>query len=152
MSDTTGPGVRWPPPVIVGAFIAGAALLGWLLPVRLGPPAPALGNALLFAAIALVGWALLVLVRAGTDPRPNRPDTAIVATGPFRFSRNPIYLGFVVAAAGFAMRNGQLWGWLAVGLSFLWLDRQVVAREETYLATRFGAAYATYRARVRRWV
>lgn len=152
MSDTAGPGVRWPPPVVVGGLVVAAWLLGWVLPLRLGPPAAALGNAVLFAAIALVGWSLLVLVRAGNDPRPNRPDTAIVQGGPFRFSRNPIYLGFVLAAAGFALRDGLLWGWLAVGLAFLWLDRQVVAREEAYLAGRFGTAYAAYRARVRRWV
>lgn len=152
MSDTNGPDIRLPPPVVVGGLIFGAWLLGSVLPVRFGPAAPALGNAVIFAAIALVGWALLVMRRAGNDPRPSRPDTAFVAGGPYRFSRNPIYLGFVLAVAGFALRWGELWGWLAVGAAWFWLDRKVIAREEPYLLTRFGSPYAGYRAKVRRWV
>lgn len=152
MSDTMGPGVRLPPPVVVGGLVVAGWLLGTVLPVPLGPPAPNLGVAVLLAAAALVGWALLVLVRAGNNPRPDRPDTAMVQGGPFRLSRNPVYLGFVLAAAGFALFRGDLWGWLAVVAAFFWLDRRVIAREEAYLATRFGPPFAAYRARVRRWV
>ncbi len=92
------------------------------------------------------------MAKAGTDPRPDKPDTAMVEAGPFRFSRNPIYLGFLLAVAGFALRWGDLWGWVAVVLAHLVLDRFVVAKEEAYLTTRFGAAYEAYRSRVRRWV
>lgn len=147
-----GPGVRIPPPVLVG----GTIILAWaqqrLAPVPLGPPQPALGNAVLFLALAWIGWAILVMVRAGTDPRPDRPDAALIETGPFRYSRNPIYLGFLLVTAGFALRWGDLWGWLAVCASFALLERLVIAREEAYLAARFGAAYEGYRARVRRWM
>ncbi|MFM7303842.1 MAG: methyltransferase family protein, partial [Alphaproteobacteria bacterium] len=100
----------------------------------------------------LIGWALLALVQAGNDPRPDRPDAAIVTNGPFRFSRNPIYLGFLVVVLGFALRWGDLWGWLALAICHLALDRLVVTKEEAYLSTRFGAAYEGYRKRVRRWV
>jgi protein-S-isoprenylcysteine O-methyltransferase Ste14 len=147
-----GPGVRLPPPVMVGGALAGGWGLQRLAPVPLGPPLPELGMAVIFAALALIGWALLVLVKAGNDPRPDKPDSSMVEAGPFRFSRNPIYLGFLVAVAGFALRWGDLWGWVALAASHLMLDRLVVAREEAYLATRFGAAYAAYRRRVRRWV
>ncbi len=78
--------------------------------------------------------------------------SAMVEAGPFRFSRNPIYLGFLVAMLGFALRWGDLWGWVALPLGHLLLDRLVVAKEEAYLATRFGAAYDAYRSRVRRWL
>lgn len=136
--------------------MAGGLAVAWLaqavLPVQLGPPAPALGGLLAFAAMAWVGWALIVLLRAGNDPRPDKPDAAMVEAGPFRRGRNPIYLGFVAGMAGVALYWGTLWGWLAVGAVFLWLDFAVVRREEAYLATRFGAEYADYRKRVRRWL
>lgn len=147
-----GPGVRVPPPVLVGLLLALAWGLHRLVPVPIGPPLPDFGMLVLFGALALIGWAVLVLVRAGNDPRPDRPDAAMVQAGPYRFSRNPIYLGLLVAMAGFALRWGDLWGWLALPLGHLLLDRLVVAKEEAYLATRFGAAYDAYRGRVRRWL
>lgn len=147
-----GPGVRLPPPVMVAGVLAVAWALGRVLPVPLGPPLPAAGNAVLFLALAWMGWAVLVMVRAGTDPRPDRPDSALLETGPFRWSRNPIYFGFLLVTAGFALRWGELWGWLGVCVSFALLEKLVVAKEEAYLAARFGAAYEGYRRRVRRWV
>ncbi|MCA3278007.1 MAG: isoprenylcysteine carboxylmethyltransferase family protein [Roseomonas sp.] len=147
-----GPGVRLPPPVLVGGVLA----LGWgahlFFPVTLGPPMPNFGMLVVLLGIGLIGWALLALVKAGNDPRPDKPDAAIVTTGPFRFSRNPIYLGFLVVVLGFALRWGDLWGWLALLACHLALDRLVVVKEEAYLTTRFGAAYEGYRKRVRRWV
>jgi protein-S-isoprenylcysteine O-methyltransferase Ste14 len=147
-----GPGVRLPPPVMVAGLLALAWLLRQVVPVPIGPPLQGLGAMVIFAALALVGWALLVMVRAGIDPRPDKPDAAMVESGPFRFSRNPIYLGFLLAVAGFALRWGDLWAWIALAAAHLVLDRLVVAKEEAYLATRFGAAYEAYRGRVRRWV
>lgn len=137
---------------MVAALLAGAWALHRLVPVPLGPPLPGLGMLLFFAALAVIGWASLVLVKAGNDPRPDRPDTTMVATGPFRFSRNPIYLGFLLVMMGFALRWGDLWGWLALLLGHLLIDRLVIAREEAYLAKQFGAAYEAYRDRVRRWI
>lgn len=152
MPDERGPGVRPPPPLVVG----GLMLLSWgaqqVLPVRLGPPGPGLGMALVFLSLAWLGWALLVLAKAGNDPRPDRPDAAFVAAGPFRWGRNPIYLGFVGIAAGLALSWGHLWGWLAVGAAFLWLDFAAVRKEERYLAARFPGDYPAYAARVRRWL
>jgi protein-S-isoprenylcysteine O-methyltransferase Ste14 len=137
---------------MVAGLLAVAWLLRQVMPVPLGPPLPAFGALLIFAALALIGWALLVMVRAGVDPRPDKPDAAMVESGPFRFSRNPIYLGFLLAVAGFALRWGDLWAWVALVAAHLVLDRLVVAKEEAYLTTRFGEAYEAYRKRVRRWV
>ena len=147
-----GPGVRLPPPVILVAVMGLAWLLGRIWPVQIGPPLVSLGAAVLFLAIALVGWALIVMLRAGNDPRPDKPDSALVEAGPFRFSRNPIYLGLLLAAAGFALIWGTLWGWIGVAILHGLLDRLVIAKEEAYLATRFGAGYEAYKARVRRWM
>jgi protein-S-isoprenylcysteine O-methyltransferase Ste14 len=150
--DRHGPGVRVPPPVWAAAALALAWGMQRLLPVQLGPPAPGLGMALIFLAFAWVGWALLVLVRAGNDPRPHKPDTEFVASGPYRFGRNPIYLGFLMVMAGAALSWGTLWAWLAVGAVFLVLDFAVVRKEEAYLTRRFGAAYAAYQTKTRRWL
>lgn len=147
-----GPGVRVPPPVVALACLLAGYALHRLFPVPLGPPAPALGTAVLLLAFALSGWTIAVMLRAGTDPRPDRPDNALLADGPFRLTRNPIYLGFVLALAGVALLWGDLWGWVAAAVAWALLDRTVVAREEAYLAARFGAAYASYRTRVRRWL
>ena len=151
-NDDTGPGVRVPPPVIATIVMAGAWLLDHLWTVQIGPPAVSLGGMVIFLAVALVGWAVLALVKVGNDPRPDRPDAALVEAGPFKWSRNPIYLGLLLAATGLALIWGTLWGWVGVAVLHGVLDRMVIAREEAYLATRFDAAYAAYKARVRRWM
>jgi protein-S-isoprenylcysteine O-methyltransferase Ste14 len=147
-----GPGVRLPPPVIAALVMGGAWLLDRVWTLQVGPPAIALGGMVIFLAIGLAGWAVLVLVKAGNDPRPDRPDAALVATGPYRRSRNPIYLALLLGATGLALIWGTLWGWLGVAVLHGVLDRLVIAKEEAYLATRFGAAYEAYRGRVRRWM
>jgi protein-S-isoprenylcysteine O-methyltransferase Ste14 len=135
---------------------AGVMAAAWVLDrvwtVQIGPPAPGIGGMVICLALALIGWALLVMVRAGNDPRQDRPDAALVEAGPFRFGRNPIYLGFLLIAAGLALAWGTLWGWIGVALTHALLDRLVIAREEAYLSQRFGGAYDAYRARVRRWM
>ena len=152
MPEDRGPGVRVPPPVIVVMALILAWGLQRLLPVQLGPPAVALGGMVIFLAMGWVGWALLVLVRAGNDPRPDKPDSAFVATGPYRFGRNPIYFGFLLFVAGVAVNWGTLWAWLAVGAVVLALDLHVVRREEAYLRARFPESYPAYAARIRRWM
>jgi protein-S-isoprenylcysteine O-methyltransferase Ste14 len=150
--EDRGPGVRVPPPVLVAALLAAAWALNRLAPVALGPPLPTLGLPVMFAAVGWMGWALLALVRAGNDPRPDRPDAALVASGPFALGRNPIYLGFLGLCAGMALNWGTLWGWLALGTAFLLLHFAVVRKEEAYLRARFGAPYEDYARRVRRWI
>jgi protein-S-isoprenylcysteine O-methyltransferase Ste14 len=151
-AEDRGPGVRVPPPLLATAVMVGAWVLDRIWTVQIGPPAVALGGMVIFLAVALAGWSVLALAKAGNDPRPDRPDAALVAAGPYRFSRNPIYLGLLLVAAGLALMWGTLWGWIGVALLHALLDRMVIAREEAYLAARFGAAYEAYRARVRKWM
>lgn len=147
-----GPGVRVPPPVIVLAALALGWGLQWLLPVQLGPPLVSLGAVVISVAMGWIGWALVVLVRAGNDPRPDKPDSQFVAEGPYLWGRNPIYLGFVFFLAGVALSWGTLWAWLAVGGAFLALDFLVIRREEAYLRARFPHEYPDYARRIRRWL
>ncbi|MCB4821905.1 methyltransferase family protein [Roseicella aerolata] len=147
-----GPGVRLPLPLLVGGVVLGGWMMRQILPVQISAPLPGLSAAVMGLGLALSIWTVVTMLRAGTDPRPDKPDQALVERGPFRFSRNPIYLGFLLVATGFALRWGDLWPWLSVAWCFLLLDRMVVAREEAYLRRRFGAAYEAYMQRVRRWV
>jgi protein-S-isoprenylcysteine O-methyltransferase Ste14 len=147
-------GVIAPPPLIYLGAIVGGALLErvwrWELPTeRWGP---VVGALLIVAAIVLFVPAVLAFRRAGTPPEPHKPTTAIVTSGPFRFTRNPIYLSFTLAHVGIALWAAS--GWILVllipALAFIRLG--VIAREEKYLERKFGAAYVEYRRRVRRWV
>lgn len=147
-----GPGVRIPPPAWLLLCSGGAWLLDQVAPIPIGPPAAPLGGMVGALGFGVIGWALLTMLRARTDPMPHTADSTLVTHGPFRISRNPIYLGFLLLATAFALAQGTLFAWIAVALLHLLLSRLVIAKEEAYLATRFGAAYAAYRARVRRWM
>lgn len=147
-----GPGVRIPPPVWFLLCVGGAYGLHRLLPLSLAPPYPQLGLAVALLGLGLALAALGVMLLARTDPRPDRPDRVLITHGPFRLSRNPIYLGLLLIAAGIALLSGSVWAWLAVAVLFGLLDRLVIAKEEAYLLARFGKDYADYAARVRRWM
>lgn len=147
-----GPGVKVPPPVWFLLCVGGAWGLHRLLPVAIAPPFVEFGLAVMLLGLGLIVAALVVMLVARTDPRPHTADQALVTHGPFRVSRNPIYLGLLTIAAGIALASGSVWAWIAVAVLFGLLDRLVIAREEAYLLARFGKEYATYTARVRRWI
>jgi protein-S-isoprenylcysteine O-methyltransferase Ste14 len=147
-----GPGVKVPPPVWFLLCVGAASGLERLLPVAIAPPLLEFGIAVMLLGLGLILAALAVMLAARTDPRPHTPDRALVTHGPFRVTRNPIYLGLLVVAAGIALASGSLWAWLAVAVLFGLLDRLVIAKEEAYLLARFGKDYADYMARVRRWM
>ncbi|MGI9083774.1 MAG: methyltransferase family protein [Aeromicrobium sp.] len=104
----------------------------------------------LFALLG--GGATRRFARAGTAVIPFRPSTALVTTGPFRFTRNPMYLGMAVLQAGLSLAFGLMWALAMVPVAVLAVDRLVIAREEPYLERRFGADYIAYKSRVRRWI
>ena len=145
-----------PPILFLGALAAGA-LLSFLMPIG-----PGLGSANALAltvglTFVLIGFALVALsVRnfriAGTSVVPSEPATALVATGPYRFTRNPIYIGFILAYFGFAIVLTSMWVLLLLIPVLVILQRGVVLREEAYLERQFGDAYRKYKARVPRWL
>lgn len=146
-------GVLAPPPAI---YLLGL-LLGFLLQRWRPLPllAPPLGAALacVFLLAGLVGVpALLAFRRARTSPKPWRPTTALVTTGPYRFSRNPMYLGFTAIYLGVALWANALWPVLLLPVVLITMQFGVIHREEAYLERLFGAEYRAYRQRVRRWL
>ena len=115
-------------------------------------PAGWLGGAVFAAALALFAWAIATITRAGSNVPTNMPTTSIVDTGPYRFTRNPIYLGMVLGLVGLAIAFDSLWLLVTLVPFVLVIRYGVVAREEAYLERKFGEVYRRYRARVRRWL
>ena len=107
-----------------------------------------------FFVIALLTgvWALSTLRRWSTSPEFGVAVTALVQDGPYRLSRNPLYVALVLVLAGFSVALNNLWLAFGVLLLVALLDRLVIAREEHFLAELFGAEYLSYRQRVRRWM
>jgi protein-S-isoprenylcysteine O-methyltransferase Ste14 len=103
-------------------------------------------------AIVLFVLSVRALRAAGTPVPGNQPTTSIVRTGPFRFSRNPIYLSFAVLQLGIALWIGSIWMMATLIPAAALVSSVVVRREERYLENRFGQQYADYRNSVRRWL
>jgi protein-S-isoprenylcysteine O-methyltransferase Ste14 len=143
---------RWMPPRFFLLYgIAGAALhyaLGGPVLLRL----PWLGAAVSPAGLALMLWGARSFARAGTTIKPFERTSTLVASGPYRFTRNPIYLGMLAMLLGAAFALGTPAPWLAtVGLA-LTLQLRFIRHEERALAASLGEPYERYRARVRRWL
>ena len=156
MTDTadTAQVVVRPPIAWALAVLVGFAL-DWLMPLPFMPPAVSagwLGGALFAIALALFAWAIATVTRAGSHVPTNMPTTTIVDSGPYGFTRNPIYLAMFLGLVGFAVGFDSIW-LLAVLVPFALVIRYgVITREEAYLERKFGDVYRHYRARVRRWL
>lgn len=148
------PGVAFHPPVLVVALAATAWMLWREAPLPFLPEAASrpLGAALGAVSFVLFSWAVLVLHRAGTNIPTHLPARALVTSGPYRFSRNPIYLGLAVGFGAIAAWLNSAW-FLAMAVLFVGLvSAGVIVREERHLREKFGAAYLEYCAEVRRWL
>jgi protein-S-isoprenylcysteine O-methyltransferase Ste14 len=143
------PPIAWALAIVVGL---GA---DWLYPLGFIPSWMAgvwLGGAVFAAGFALALWAITTFRRAGTRVETYKPTTSIVAGGPYRFTRNPIYIGMLLGQIGLAVGLDSVWLLATLVPFFLVIRFGVVAREEAYLEGKFGQAYVDYKARVRRWV
>ena len=100
----------------------------------------------------LAAWSKRTMHRAGVDPNHYEPTTAIVATGPYAFSRNPIYVSATVVYAGIALVVNWVWPIVFLPFGIALLYDGVIAREESYMVKVFGDEYLKYKARVCRWM
>ena len=103
-------------------------------------------------ALALFAWAIVTMTRAGSNVPTSLPSTTIVDTGPYRLTRNPIYLGMMLGLIGLAVALNSFWLLLTLAPFALVIRYGVVAREERYLGRKFGDLYHNYCSRVRRWL
>lgn len=145
--------IPWPP-ILFGAAALAALGLGRLLP---GPDwlhAPvwaAIGWVVLLAGLTLDVAAMVTMARARANILPHRAATALVTTGPFAWSRNPIYLGNTIAMTGAALAFANPWFLAAAVLAALAVTPLAIRREEAHLRAMFGADWAAYCRRTARW-
>lgn len=149
-------GVIAPPPLLPLAVVLLAELLRWWWPLRLPVASAAwrwtLALAWCAAAVALGASAVVMLRRARTPVEPWKPTRAIVSVGPYAISRNPIYVAFLGVQLAYAWGRDNAWALVLLPVTIALLHWGVIAREERYLAERFGESYLAYRRRVRRWL
>ncbi len=157
-SASAHPGVRFPPPALFALGFGAGWLLHGTNPIPLlgGAERPVVatvvgGSSILLGAMLIV-WAIVSFRRARTGIIPNRPATMLVLDGPYRFTRNPMYLAFIVIYLGGSLLINSAWTLLILPLVLFILYTAVIHREERYLAARFGPDYDEYRMRIRRWV
>lgn len=142
------------PPMVYGAAIVTGLVLELRWPMPLFPPllAALLGSVLVVIAIGLFSYSTREFQRARTPVPGNLPTTVIVRAGPYRFSRNPIYLAFSILHLGIAGWVNGAWLIATLVAAIAVMARVVIPREERYLEKRFGAGYLDYRRSVRRWL
>jgi protein-S-isoprenylcysteine O-methyltransferase Ste14 len=150
--DSSGAAVR-PPIAWALTVVIGLALDG-LYPLPFLPaavPAAWVGGLVFLAGLALLIWAATSFRRAGTQIQTTEPTTKIVAEGPYRYSRNPIYIGMFLGLVGLAIGFDSLWLLILLVPFFMVIRYGVVAREEAYLERKFSNVYLAYKSRVGRW-
>lgn len=138
-------------------FFLGAGMLAHLLlPLRVTDSGFGWRAMAALAPLAASGLLALsasrALRRSGTPVHPDRPTTAIVKDGPFRFTRNPLYLSLMLLYGGLSVLFNSLWPLILLPLLFAAFHFGMVLREERYLERKFGEEYLGYRSRVRRWL
>ncbi len=152
-NDKKGPAVKIPPLLITLAVILLTYGLQWLWPLPIGqtPLLMPVGMVLIVVALIIIAIAVVSFIRVKTHLEPWKPTSAIVSSGIFSLSRNPIYVGFCISCVGVGLVLNSWW----VVFSFLplaWLlFVLVIQREEDYLERKFGEEYLDYKRRVRRW-
>lgn len=147
-------GVRVPPPLIFLVFL----LLGmWVDSPWVGGRLANIWLMLAGVPLAALGFGLVLTgarghKKAGSNVEPWKPTTAIITTGLYGFSRNPIYLGMALAHAGIALAGGSLAALGGLAVCVMLVQTYVIAREERYLENKFGQEYRDYKRRVRCWI
>jgi protein-S-isoprenylcysteine O-methyltransferase Ste14 len=148
--------LRIPPP-IVGLIVAGGMwTIAHLLPILQVPPLvrPAVAVVLGTLGVAVALGGVVSFRRAHTTVNPLKPETsaALVSTGVYSFTRNPMYLGMVLVLFAWAVFLSSLWSLLGPALFALYITRFQIVPEERVLDGLFGASFAAYKQRVRRWL
>jgi protein-S-isoprenylcysteine O-methyltransferase Ste14 len=142
------------PPTFLFVAIMLMVALHFLWPVRRLPNTPAklLGLIPMLVGLVMNVWASNVFNRVGTAIEPFRQSDQLVTNGLYRFTRNPMYLGFVLVLVGVAVMLGSLTPLLVIPPFIALTTIRFIHPEESALEERFGTAYLEYKRRVRRWV
>ena len=154
MTQRDNPGVIVFPPLLYGIAFVVVLALRWFWPVPIFDHTIALwpGIALIVLAIGIALWGRRVLLAVGTNVNPSLPTTAIVTSGPFRFSRNPLYIALMFLYLGLTLAVNTWWGIVVLVPLLILMHRGVILREERYLEAKFGQSYRQYCSKVRRYL
>ena len=149
--------IPWPPILLVLALVAGFALLavtppGWPLAFEPWLALQFVGAALIGVALGLDVWASMVFRARKTTVLPHRASSALVTSGPFSYSHNPIYVGNLLILAGVGVMAGSLWHVALVPVLAFAITHLAIRREEAHLSANFPAQWADYSSGVRRWL
>lgn len=147
--------LSWPPIAYLGAVVAAVVLQvasPLAFPAAAKAPLALLGLGLLVGGVGLVVVSIRTLNRARTTVQPHRAASALVTDGPYRRSRNPIYLGNTLALVGLSLVFDVPWFLVTAPLATLAVQELAIKPEERHLAARFGEAWRSYAGAVRRWI
>jgi protein-S-isoprenylcysteine O-methyltransferase Ste14 len=157
MDQPTSPKIPFPPPLI---FVVGFGI-GWLIAKRwslellsgnlrtIGVP---LGWISILLGLAMMLTGLIIFARARTGIMPNHSAERLLTNGPYRLSRNPMYVGLTIAYAGGVLLTNIAWCLFILIVVLILFDKVIIPREEKYLAVEFGEPYLQYCKQVRRWL
>ena len=150
--------VRFPPPVLPIITIIGGYVLGRFVPIldSVALPTPErywIGGLIVVASILVLGvWPIRLFQHTGQDVTPWTTTPQIVVRGPYKFTRNPMYLMMILACVGFAIILSEFWILLLTPVCAWLIYILAIRPEETYLTKKFGDGYLEYKSRVRRWI
>jgi len=142
------------PPIIALMFIVIAYFLGRFVPLPLPVPGilRSIGLVLTFVGFLLGIGAFMEFRRARTTLDPHGSSKQVVTSGIYRFTRNPIYLGFLLMVIGLPLNSGLYWGIVMAPFYVFIMNGLIIQHEEAYLERKFGETYTSYTSRVRRWL
>jgi protein-S-isoprenylcysteine O-methyltransferase Ste14 len=152
--NADAPNVRIIPPLVYLAGLAIGFLVSLWMPFRLVSYLVAwpLGGVLVACGAVLAASAVLKFKGVGTTVRPDRAASTLVIAGPYRITRNPMYLGLAVVYVGIAIAGQSVWAVILLPLVLMAIQRYAIEPEEAFLKRRFGDDYVDYTTRVRRWI
>ena len=152
------PDIHVAPPLVYGVGFLIGYLLGLVLPIAWSGDSATV-HSLMIAGLLVIGlgfalalWGVAVLRRAKTTILPFRASTAVVGDGPYRFTRNPMYVGMTLGYVGASLLFNTAWPMILLPLVLWAMVQLVITREEAFLSATFGNEYDDYRRRVRRWL
>jgi protein-S-isoprenylcysteine O-methyltransferase Ste14 len=152
--NSDAPNVKIIPPLIYLAGIILGLLVSVWMPTRVvaNPAAWIIGGILIVCGAVLAGAAIVRFKGAGTTIRPDRAASSLVIAGPYKITRNPMYLGLAIVYLGIAISDQSLWALILLPVVLIIIQHWVIEPEEAFLERRFGSDYRSYKGNVRRWL
>ena len=152
--NSDAPNVKIIPPLVYLAGIVVGLFVSMWMPITVIPNLTAwiIGGFFIFCGGVLVGSAILKFKGVGTTVRPDRAASSLVIAGPYRITRNPMYLGLALVYLGIAIADQSIWALVLFPIIVIIIQHWAIEPEEAFLERRFGTDYSSYKASVRRWL